>query len=168
MIASDYVIIPLVPDLFSLQGLANVGRFLHNWRKDWKNSLQRAEAKSTDYPSGDMQPIGYIILQHRERQSRLVVSHQRWADKIPTTYAKHLMMQANGHHDPDNDPNPIATVRNHHSLMALSHEARKPVFELKPADGAIGSHNRVVVEAEGTYYDLSDVIANRIGLKFED
>jgi cellulose biosynthesis protein BcsQ len=166
LIASDYVIIPLVPDLFSLQGLSNVGRFLVEWRNDWRNGLARAHVQNGDYPPGNMHPLGYIILQHRERQSRLVASHQRWADRIPETYSKSVLGQANGTHQPD--PNLIGQVRNYQSLMALSHEARKPIFDLKPADGAIGSHNRVVQESEATYDDLAHIVARKIGLHFED
>ena len=165
LIASDYVVIPLVPDLFSLQGLSNVGKFLVEWRKDWTNGLERANLQNNGYPTGKMEPIGYIILQHRERQSQLVASHQRWADRIPETYSRTVLGQENGVHDPD--PNLIGQVRNYQSLMALSHEARKPIFDLKPADGAIGSHNRVVQEAEATYYELAQVIATRIGLTFD-
>jgi cellulose biosynthesis protein BcsQ len=166
LIASTYVVIPLVPDLFSLQGLANVGKYLIQWRQDWQNGLDRADFKNTDYPKGEMQPLGYIILQHRERQNRFVASHQRWIDRVPKTYAQNVLSQ----HDviiPEPDPSMIGQVRNYQSMMALSHEARKPIFELRPADGAIGSHIRVVQEAEETYSDLAQIVAHRIGMRFE-
>ena len=38
------------------------------------------------------------------------------------------------------DAHRIGLVKNHHSLMQLSEDARKPMFELTPADGAIGAH----------------------------
>jgi len=162
LIASDYVIVPLVPDLFSLQGLANVGEFLLRWRKQWQRGLEGNT--QSGYPIGKMEPVGYIILQHRERQSRLVAAHQRWADRIPETYTQKVLQSTAGNADPD--PNLIGHVRNYQSLMALSHEMRKPIFDLKPADGAIGSHNKVVQEAETTYYELAQVVAKRIGLHF--
>lgn len=165
LIAADYVVIPLVPDLFSLQGLANVGKFLLDWRKDWQHGINRADTSNKGYPMGKMEPIGYIILQHRERQSRLVASHARWADRIPDAYATKVLRQSGEILTPD--LNLIGQVRNYQSLMALSHEARKPVFDLKPADGAIGSHFRVVQEAEKTYYELAQVVATRIGLSFD-
>jgi cellulose biosynthesis protein BcsQ len=165
LIASDYVVIPLVPDLFSLQGLKNVGKFLMEWRRKWQQALQQTDAETSPYPAGKMEPIGYIILQHRERQSRLVLAHQRWADRIPQTYSSSVLNQAAGA-DADSDEHLIGRVRNYQSLMAFSHEARKPVFDLKPADGAIGAHGRVVQESEQTYYQISDVIAERIGMTF--
>jgi chromosome partitioning protein len=168
LIASDYIVIPLVPDLFSLQGLINVGKYLIEWRKDWQNGLQRANEgniKINEYPEGKMQPLGYILLQHRERQSRLVGAHQRWADRIPHVYTAQVLKSNDQDQVPD--PNMIGQVRNYQSMMALSHDARKPVFELRPADGAIGSHLRVVQEAYETYSKMADSIALRIGMKFD-
>jgi cellulose biosynthesis protein BcsQ len=166
LIASDYVVIPLVPDLFSLQGLQNVGRFLNEWRKDWRNGLDRAGVVGNgEYPPGTMQPIGYIILQHRERQSRLVAAHDRWARRIPEVYARYVRLSEVSSTAPDADL--IGRVRNYQSLAALSQETRKPIFDLKPGDGAIGAHVQVVKEAEATYYDIADEVARRIGIQFE-
>lgn len=35
--AADHVVIPLAPDLFSLQGLRNLGPTLVRWRREWKS-----------------------------------------------------------------------------------------------------------------------------------
>jgi len=165
LIASDYVAIPLIPDLFSIQGLKNVGKYLVDWRKDWQQGLNNLKVAAEKYPTGKMQPIGYIILQHRERQSRLVAAHQRWAAKVPQTYIESVLGQS--YEDTENDPNMIGSIRNYQSMMALSHESRKPIFDLKPADGAIGSHVRVVKESEDTYRNLAIVIAERVGLSLD-
>jgi len=168
LIASNYVVIPLIPDLFSLQGLINVGKYLVEWRRDWQGGLERlgnTTIGNAKYPKGKMQPIGYIILQHRERQSRFVASHQRWVDRIPETYATRVINQP--YFQAQVDSNLIGQVRNYQSLMALSHEARKPVFELRSADGVVGSHFKVVQEADETYAKLAQEIAKRIGMAFD-
>ena len=36
LIATDFVIVPLGADLFSLQSLRNLGPTLEKWRNDWK------------------------------------------------------------------------------------------------------------------------------------
>jgi chromosome partitioning protein len=41
LIASDFVVIPLGPDLFSLQGLENLGPALRRWREGWTERLQK-------------------------------------------------------------------------------------------------------------------------------
>lgn len=156
-----------MPDLFSLQGLANLGKYLSKWRREWQLCLDQLPTRNRDYPIGEMKPIGYIILQHRERQNRLVTAHRRWVDRIPKTYSESVLDEAHSNADNDFDPNLIGHVRNYQSMMALSHEARKPVFELRSADGVIGSHFKVVQEADETYAKLAQEIAKRIGMAFD-
>ena len=54
----------------------------------------------------------------------------------------------------DTDRNCIAKLKDYRSLMPLAQEARKPMFCLKPADGALGAHTYAVTEA---YKDFKNV-----------
>jgi chromosome partitioning protein len=47
LVASDHVVIPVAPDLFSLQGLRNLGPTVTEWRKGW---AKRLEERPTDLP----------------------------------------------------------------------------------------------------------------------
>ncbi len=58
----------------------------------------------------------------------------------------------------------LATLKNYNSLMPLAQEARKPIFFLKSADGAIGSHANAVSSAYRDFETLAIDIAGRIGL----
>ena len=51
----------------------------------------------------------------------------------------------------EEDPLCLATLKHFRSLMPLAQEARKPMFALKPADGAIGGH---VSAVRGCYRDF--------------
>jgi chromosome partitioning protein len=42
------------------------------------------------------------------------------------------------------DPNQLAMIKHFKSLMPMAQDARKPMFLLRPADGAIGSHATAV------------------------
>jgi len=57
LIASDYVVVPLGPDLFSLQGLHNLGPTLRVWRKGWSERLTKSPGKDLVLPKGNMEPI---------------------------------------------------------------------------------------------------------------
>jgi len=46
-------------------------------------------------------------------------------------------------------------LKHYHSLVPLGQEARKPVFFLRSADGAIGAHQRAVREAYGHFEALA-------------
>ena len=65
---------------------------------------------------------------------------------------------------PKDDPNCLATLKNYRSLVPMAQEARKPVFHLTNADGAIGNHAAAVSSAFNDFWTLTDVIRKSIGL----
>jgi hypothetical protein len=60
------------------------------------------------------------------------------------------------------DPNCIALLKHYRSLIPMGLEARKPVFDLKAADGALGGHMHAVRDAYSTFEKLAQEIAERI------
>lgn len=62
------------------------------------------------------------------------------------------------------DPECLGLLKHYHILMAMAQEARKPVFELRFADGAIGTHQRAVQDAYRHFEKLATTILNKIGL----
>ncbi|NJK60028.1 MAG: AAA family ATPase [Oscillatoriales cyanobacterium SM2_1_8] len=166
LIAADYVVVPLSPDLFSLQGLKNLGPTLVRWREEWRERLLRNPAVNLELPRGEMQPIGYVVLQHGIRFDRPVKAFQRWIDRIPTTYNDKVIQKQDAivaH--PSSDPNRLALLKHYQSLMPMAQESRKPIFHLKPADGAIGSHLYAVRDVYTHFKALAEKIAERVQLK---
>jgi chromosome partitioning protein len=166
LIASDFVVIPLGPDLFSLQGLRNLGPALRRWRLEWGERIaKKPQGLDIELPSGSMKPIGYVVLRHSIRLDRPVKAFDRWIAKIPGTYAESVLERPLSHAiDIDADPECLAKLKDYRSLMPLAQEARKPMFYLKPADGALGSH---VLAVTGSYQDFRAVaqkIAERAGI----
>jgi len=47
----------------------------------------------------------------------------------------------------------------------MGQEHRKPIFNLTPADGAIGSHANAVYDAKKDFKTLAELIAKRMGLE---
>ena len=72
LIATDYVIVPLGADLFSLQGLRNLGPTLQNWRTEWEKRINNWQQPQFPLPRGSMTPIGYVVQQHSVRLDRPV------------------------------------------------------------------------------------------------
>ncbi|MEA3333401.1 MAG: ParA family protein, partial [Pseudomonadota bacterium] len=58
----------------------------------------------------------------------------------------------------ENDPHCIGMVRHYQSMMPMAQEARKPVFSLKPADGAIGSHAQAVTKSYMEFKRITETI----------
>ncbi len=168
LIATDKVIVPLAADLFSLQGLRNLGPTLHQWRQDWKKRLENWENRGFPLPEGNMQPVGYIIQQHGVRLDRPVKAYDKWVNRIPVEYAKMLMAKENESSSPGTTPakdkHCLATIRHYRSLVPMAQEMRKPIFQLTSADGAIGSHSLAVTNAYDDYKELAKNISKAAGL----
>ena len=172
LIATDYVITPLGADLFSLQGLRNLGPTLRRWRNawskrldNWNQSRERRDYPDFRLPCGKMEVIGYLAQQHSVRFDRPVKAYDKWINRVPQEYRKWVLDQAPGASIlPENDSYCLATIRHYRSLAPMGHEARKPIFKLLPADGAIGSHASSVRDAENNFKSLAQTIAEKIQL----
>lgn len=168
LIGSDHVVIPLAADLFSLQGLSNLGPTLARWRADWKKRLENWPSPSFPLPQGGMAPVGYVIQQHSERLSRPVRAYMRWAERIPAAYRRHVLNQPGDAPLQASDPNCLASLKNYRSLVPLAMEARKPIFKLTAADGALGNHSYAVQDAGRDFRQLANSILARIELDDTD
>ena len=143
LVATDYVVVPLGADLFSLRGLRNLGPMLKRWRQDWKRRRENWSAPDFPLPQGDMKPIGYVMQQHSVRLGRPVQAHDKWVNRMPEEYARNLLDDNDGPYPAtpeQDDEHALATVKHYRSLGPMAQEVRKPIFHLTPADGASGSH----------------------------
>lgn len=165
LIASDHVCVPLAPDLYSLQGLRNLGPALMRWRGTWAE-LKGKAPKGLSLPAGAMSPAGYVVMQHGMRDSRPVKAYKRWMDKIPPLFRTAVLGESgNGEvSGVDHDPNCLARLRHYRSLMPLAMEANKPMFHLRPADGAIGAHVEAVRECRSDFLRLAGKVSACAGM----
>ncbi len=165
LIGSDFVVIPLAADLFSLQGLRNLGPTLRTWREDWRKRLDNWASPTFPLPQGKMNVLGYLIQQHGERLSRPVKAYERWAARIPQVYRESVLQDQSLSPQMMADPMCLARLKHYRSLVPMAQEARKPIFKLTAADGAIGSHSVGVGEARKDFDALARIILDRIEAK---
>ena len=112
-----------------------------------------------------MSPVRYSAMRHGVRLTRPVKAYTRWLDQIPAEYRQSVPAKdATKVPTIKTDPYCLAMLKNYNSLMPLAQEARKPIFSLRSADGAIGSHANAVAKAHGDFKALAQEIAGRIGL----
>ncbi|MCB9871409.1 MAG: ParA family protein [Planctomycetes bacterium] len=163
LIATDALVIPLGADLFSVQGLRNLGPTLLRWRADWARRRENWGEPEFELPVGAMQPLGYVVQQHSVRLGRPVRAYDRWVQRIPGEYLRSVLKQSGtGAPTPEVDPNRIATMKHYRSLIALGQDARKPIFELSTADGALGSHFVAARAARTDFAALTEEILRRL------
>jgi len=162
LIASDHVVMPLAPGLFSLQGLRNLGPTLYKWREEWEDRLKKKPPDlDIPTPAGAMKPAGYVVMQHVERKNRPVKAYQRWVSKIPKVYETHVLRHTPCVESAESDKNRIGFIKDYQSLMPLAEDARKPIFKLTPADGAIGAHATAVSKCYLDFKRLTEEILRR-------
>ena len=167
LIGADHVVIPLAPDLFSLQGLKNLGPSLRTWRDGWEERKKKNPAKELDLPTGSMRPAGYVVMQHAVKASDSPVkAYLRWMEQIPRVYRQSVLDDlAPPATSVSNDEYCLARLKHYRSLMPMAMAARKPMFFLRPADGAIGSHIQAVRNCYTDFNMLAKVIAEAVAIE---
>lgn len=164
LLCAQHVVLPLAPDLFSLQGLKNLGPTLRRWRSEWYDRIARKpDDLRFSIPPGDMTPAGYVVMQHAVRLDRPVRAYERWMKRIPVVYQEALLGEQDGW-TADPDPRRLALLKHYRSLMPMAQEAHKPMFMLKPADGAIGAHVEAVRSCYEDFLHLARVIGSIVDI----
>jgi chromosome partitioning protein len=159
LLAADTVLVPLAADLFSLRGLRNLGPALRTWRNTWQDAVLPRVPPTISAASGAMRPLGYVIMQPTMRLDRPVKAYQRWLDRIPTVFAESVLAEPPGRIGPSHE---IATMRNYQILMPMTHDARKPMFDLKAADGALGSTQSYAQKCRAEFRGLAESVLKRL------
>lgn len=87
-------------------------------------------------------------------------------DRIPEVYATEVVGEtAAAPPEGQMDDHCIGMVKHYRSLMPMAQEARKPMFHLRPADGAIGSHASAAQDARENFRTIAEAIMDRCGLR---
>ncbi len=152
LLACDFVVVPLGADLLSLQGLRNMGPTLRGWRSAWRDRRAKSPDASIELPEGDMRPVGYIVMRHSITAGRPARAYSRWIARMPDQYREYVLNESDHKSvEVSDDPNCLAQLKDYRSLMPMAQEVRKPMFLLRPADGAFGGHQQAVTSC---YFDF--------------
>ncbi len=164
LIASDHVIVPLGADLESFRSLCTLGSTLNRWREDWKqrkvtwhdNQLHQTPANEST-PGGNMHPLGYVVQKPGYNLGRPIQPRDRWFNRIPAEFDRQLAGQRTGTQPatPADDEHCLAVMKHYRSLVPMAQELHKPMFDLTPADGAVGSHAVAARDAERSFRKLA-------------
>ena len=112
-----------------------------------------------------MEPTGYLLLQQPIRLDRPFKPYQRWFARIPSVYQKDVLnLPENNGLSIAEDPHCLAWLKIYPSMMPMAQEARKPMFHLKPADGALGAHSELVVKIYRDFKELAGAIAQKTNI----
>jgi len=148
---ADYVVVPLIPDLFSVQALKYLGASLRKW------GIQRL---------GKM--LGYVIFQQPILLYRGTNTYPKWMMQIPNVYHHAILNDSEEKmFSLKDDPYCLKIFKTYYSLIPLAQEARKPIFHLKPADGALGAYGDIIPSAYREFQQLALKIAKGAGIEVD-
>ena len=165
LLACDAFVVPLGADLFSIQSLHILGPKLRGWRLMW-SGLRKHDSPANKEPlGGDMKPAGYVVIRHAVSVGGSPRMFARQVEDIPAQYTRSVLnMSAGAAGAIDTDPNCLAVLRDYRSLQVLAEEAHKPMFLLRPADGAFGGHQKAVQECAADFDRLARRIMRACGM----
>jgi chromosome partitioning protein len=103
------------------------------------------------------------VLGHGVRLDRPVQAYQRWMDEIPGEFRRSVIQRPEGPvPSVADDPYCLAQLKHYRSLIPMGQEARKPIFALKPADGAFGGHAQAAQRAYGDFRSLATALLSQL------
>ena len=165
LLASDFFLLPMSSDIFSLRAIENISQSLSAWKKGVENGLsQYRDAEGEDFSVKDdvfrwhLQFVGYVTQQYIAKSVRgerqPVKAYDRFIKKIPQVIEHRLIANFTSRSTLRFE---IGQIPNLHSLVPLSQSANVPIFELKAKHGVVGAHFVKVKECEEI---IKSVVAN--------
>jgi chromosome partitioning protein len=142
---SDYVIVPVAPDLFSIRGTENLESKLKLWHDEWDQCNAAWSGDDLAIPKGCPKFLGYVVQHHNIRNNGAGMTRgwQIFGSRLEGAVQKNIVERlsplnqvvtlANGNYN-------LGEIPNLHSLIPYSLKARKPVFKCTSADGLRGAH----------------------------
>lgn len=172
LLNSDYFIIPMSSDIFSLKAVENIGHSMELWQEKIRRVLNEIEAENDGerFKIGGRELsvapkfLGYVSQQYnakiRDGKTQPVKAYERIINKMPEKIRQYL----NGFYDnssalPDLMVGSIPTMN---SLIPLSQMASKPIYKMTGADGVVGAHFKKVQDSRDVFMGIADKILNMI------
>jgi hypothetical protein len=134
-LGSDYFVVPMMPDAFSVQGIENLGRVLEKWKQNWKNTGKAlsGDTESKFVLSGEGLFIGYIINSYNVYGNHPIKDHRRWIDEIPEKVKNYLSEKHSKNGLVEKSwRNPLAEIQDYGRIPAKCQELGVAIFDLDP------------------------------------
>jgi cellulose biosynthesis protein BcsQ len=169
LLSTDFFILPMSIDIFSLRAMENISSSVSKWKRQLESGLDQnheLEELEISDPRWDLKFAGYVSQQYTAKRDasgnrRPVKAYEELMLRIPVAIEKNFVdaEQPDGLTATDYD---LGTIPNLHSLIPMSQSSRKPIFELKGSDGVVGAHFQKVKEYEAIIAEISSSLVTNI------
>lgn len=133
LLGTDYFVVPLMPDAFSVQGIQNLGNIYADWKEQWKITARALAGKieSGLVLGGEGLFIGYIVNSYNVYAERPIKKQAQFIDLIPQQIKEHLSdkhsrngLVAKSH------AAPLQIIQDYGQLPSISHEKLTAIFDI--------------------------------------
>ena len=174
LVASDYFLMPMSSDIFSVMAISNISTALKKWKHDLQKGLEAYETNEgqkytvSGIPTKwQLRFIGYIAQQYTAKRVKgvrqPVAAYENIIKKAPRLINRDIV--AHFSDLPKNAKYRLGDIPNLHSVVPLSQTAHTPIFRLKGSDGVVGAHFAKVVDTKRIYATISKALLTNIGLE---
>lgn len=170
ILGSDYLIVPMASDLFSIRALPSVGGSIDTWVKQWKTAKTVAPALNFTIPRGLPKILGYVSQQFNIYRGEATMAFGRWIEKMPRKVEDGLLAPLSQHGDgrgqtladPARSLGPsLGDLKNFHSLMPHAQSLRQAIFELRADEVVRGGQVTRARKTEDQFRELCNNIIAR-------
>ncbi|WP_028227367.1 ParA family protein [Paraburkholderia ferrariae] len=169
LIACDYFVLPLSMDIFSIRATENISTWLREWRRRLDLQLKGLpDASETEIDDLEfrLRLLGYVNQQYTAKRDatgerRAVKAYEKIMSQVPQAIEKTLIQDQL---EPQGLEYLLGSIPNLHSLIPMSQNSRKPVFDLKAADGIVGAHFMKVKESFEIFEGIADKFNYNLGV----
>jgi len=148
-LGSDYFVVPMMPDAFSVQGIENLGSMFERWKGNWKvtGKALSGNTESKFVLSGDGLFIGYIVNSYNVYGKQPIKDHRYWIEEIPRK-VKQFLSEKHGRNGlvEKSWKTPLAEIQDYGRIPAICQDLGVAIFDLDPAiiaDRQEGTKNNI-------------------------
>lgn len=140
---SDFFIVPMHPDYFSIMAIDSLSAVLPKWEKWGRAAASLPMLREAEYPFPNNHPkfMGYVIQKYRPRRNSVPsAAFQQWIDKIENAMSEVLLpaldkagmtLPSKVYEEAGFDPKaPFVQMSDFNSLIGFSQEHQVPIFAL--------------------------------------
>jgi len=167
-LGSDYFVVPMMPDAFSVQGIENLGTVFEKWKQNWKvtGKALSGDTENKYVLSGDGLFIGYVVNSYNVYGKKPIKDNRTWIDEIPHKVKKYLSEKHGRNGLVEKSwKNPLAIIQDYGRLPAKCQEIGVAIFDLDPslvADIHMGTKDNIE-KAKEEFSHLSKEVLEILG-----
>jgi len=170
LLSSDYFVMPMSSDVFSLMAIKNISQALNKWKNALVKGLSSYGAENSEpykingnSVNWKLRFAGYIIQQYtaktKQGTRQPVKAYEKILKQVPGVIKQYLVndFALKNHVDYK-----LGEIPNLHSIIPMSQSVQSPVFELKARDGVVGAHFAKVNDAKKIYSEIARSFLTKI------